>query len=185
MPTVITPKSLNDETPSRKIQKFAAQFNIGYPTELRLLRHQGADKFFVRVSLSNRHTFSTYHLKYFTAFEHPFTEKLLHFYRQQKESRPLWCYVHASSADSSRPVVRTTSERMVKAALFRALNAAGYDASGRSLDGSEKALQGTIRIAISEPKKVLQIEFGQLQDYLSQLLSNIVKRLHTFSKPSR
>lgn len=164
--------TLNDERPSKKVLDFAAKLDIGFPTAMRLLPRQHLAGLPFRISMSPRHTFSNYHTKFFGIYEHPFTEKLLHHYKQQKEARGLWCYVQAATGGHNSPaVVRTASERAAKAALFRALNAVGYDASGKSLDESKSPLRGTIRLVISEPKQALQLEFQQVTAQLVSVLS--------------
>lgn len=178
LPTVITHGNLQEFTPSDKASKFAAETRIAFPTALRLVPGQKFNDFPLRISACNRHVFSYYHIKYLVQYEHPLTDKTLHYYAQQRREKSLWCYVHGSSAsDGSNAVVRNTSERVVRAALFRALNAAGYDSSGRSLDGTKRDLRGTIRVAVSQPKAVLKIEFERLLGYLTKLVSDLSPRL--------
>ena len=132
----------------------------------------------LRVSLAPRNVFSLYHLKYLGQFEHPLISKLLYTYEQDKKTKPLWCFVQGlSAADGSNAVVRQTSERVVRAALFRALNAAGYDSSGKSLDGTKKELRGSIRVAVAQPKAVMKIEFDKLLGYLTGLVAKAIPRL--------
>ncbi|KAK3311357.1 uncharacterized protein B0T15DRAFT_72302 [Chaetomium strumarium] len=185
-PAVIAPKITNGVAPpSQKVMDFANKSKIKFPNALQLVPRQRLNDFPIRFSLSSSHVFSIYHLKYLSAFEHPLTEKTLHYYTKKKETRRLWSYVHASSAsDGSNAVVWSASERVARAALCRALNAAGYDASGNSLHG-EKSLRGTIRISIPEPKKIFKVEFGDLVDYLSKLLSDAIPRLSGHKRPSR
>ncbi|KAK4233084.1 hypothetical protein C8A03DRAFT_48258 [Achaetomium macrosporum] len=185
--TVITPRLMNGfAPPNQKVMNFAIKSDISFPNALQLVPRQRLKDFPMRLSISPSHVFSVYHLKYLSAFEHPLTEKTLHFYTKKKETRPLWSYVHASSAsDGSNAVVWSTCERVVRAALCRAMNAAGYDASGNSLDRKRTNLHGTIRIFISQPKKILKVEFGHLVDYLSKLLSDAIPRLSGHKKPSR
>jgi hypothetical protein len=125
----------------------------------------------MRLFMCSHHVFSYYHIKYLQAIEHSITDKILHFYAQQKLSRPLWCYVQCMATDSSNAVVRQSCERMVRAALFKALNSAGYDSYGKSLDGTGGKIQGTFRIHIAEPKAILKMEFQQLVDYLTTIVS--------------
>jgi hypothetical protein len=167
-----------DFTPSKKVLKFAADQKIAFPNALNLVPAQRLKDFHIRVLLSPHHVFSFYHLKYLAEFEHPLITKMLHFYAQEKQTKPLWCHIHGSStADGSKVVVRCASERMVRAALFRALNAAGYDSVGKSLDGSKRDLRGTIRIAIARPKDALKVEFDPLVEYLTGLVADAVPRL--------
>ncbi|KAK4155126.1 hypothetical protein C8A00DRAFT_13784 [Chaetomidium leptoderma] len=182
--TVITQKALQEFSPSEKVIKFAAEHNITFPSALRLVPGQKFAEFPMRFTCSNRHVFSYFHLKYLAQFEHPLTEKTLHFYTQQKQSRPLWCYVQGSSvSDGCNAVVRNASERAVRAALFRGLNAAGYDSSGRSLHGAGRSLRGTIRIGVSQPKAILKFEFDQLLGYVTRLVANAVPRLGGLPPP--
>ncbi|KAK4043770.1 hypothetical protein C8A01DRAFT_12721 [Parachaetomium inaequale] len=167
-----------DFNPSKKVLKFASDHRIAFPTAINLVPGQRVKDFHIRMHLCPHHTFSFYHLKYLAEFEHPLITKILHFYTQEKQTKPLWCYVQGSStADGSKVVVRCASERMVRAALFRALNAAGYDSIGKSLDGSKPDLRGTIRIAIPWPKAALKVEFDPLVEYLTGLVADAVPRL--------
>jgi hypothetical protein len=177
-PAVLTRKTMNGfAPPNQRIMDFASKSNIKFPNALQLVPRQKLNDFPIRFSISPSHVFSVYHMKYLSAFEHPLTEKTLHYYTEQKETRPLWTYVHASSAsDGSNAVVRSASERVARAALCRALKAAGYDASGHSLHGL-KNLRGTIRISVPEPKKIFKVEFGHLVDYLFRLLSPALPKL--------
>ncbi|KAL2128870.1 hypothetical protein VTI74DRAFT_8557 [Chaetomium olivicolor] len=170
--------------PSPKVQQFANDMNITFPAALRLLAGQKFNDFPLRFSTCKRHTFSFYHLNYLAVYEHPLTDKMLHFYAQQKQ-RPLWCYVQSSSTtDSSNAVVRRSCERMVKAALFRALRAAGYDASGTQLGYAGKGLYGTIRVFIMEPKTVLRIDFDRLVEYLTKLVKGSASQIYrNYPKP--
>ncbi|KAG7291635.1 hypothetical protein NEMBOFW57_001654 [Staphylotrichum longicolle] len=138
---------------------------------------QKTKDFPIRFYICKHHVFSFYHVKFLQAFEHPVIDKILHFYTQEKLSRPLWCYVQSTAADGSNAVVRQTSERAVRAALFKALNAAGYDSYGKSLDGRRRTIQGTLRIQIMEPKTILKVDFQQLVNYLTNLVSLGLPRL--------
>ena len=174
---------LDDFYPSPKVLKFAAQFNITFPDALRLVPGQKLDDFPIRLSICSRHVFSYYHLGFLNALEHPLTDKTLYFYAEEQQSKPLWCYVQASMADGSKAVVRHTSERFVRAALFRALNAAGYDSCGRRLDGTAGQIRGTIRIGVTQPKAILKVKFDRLIEYLSKLVAGAVPRLAGARKP--
>ncbi|KAH6855176.1 hypothetical protein B0I37DRAFT_49819 [Chaetomium sp. MPI-CAGE-AT-0009] len=187
----LSPQALQAFQPSERVAKFAADLKITFPFALRLMPGQNFKDFPLRVSITPRHVFSLYHLKYLGTFEHPLISKVLHTYEQDKKTKPLWCFVQGfSTADGSNAVVRQTSERVVRAALFKALNAAGYDSSGKSLDGSKKELQGSIRVAVSQPKAVMKIEFDKLLGYLTGLVANAIPRLDGSSlgppqRPSR
>ena len=181
-PRGATRPMIDEFHPSSKVLKFAEQFNMAYPDSLRLVPGQKFDDFPIRLSVCNRHVFSYYHLGFINALEHPLTDKTLHFYAQE-QSKPLWCYVQAAMADGSKAVVRHTSERVVRAALFRALNATGYDSCGRKLDGSAGQICGTIRIGVSQPRAILKVEFDRLVEYLSKLVASAVPRLAGARKP--
>ncbi|EAQ89883.1 predicted protein [Chaetomium globosum CBS 148.51] len=174
----LSPQALQAFEPSERVAKFAAEHKISFPFALRLMPGQKVKDFPLRVSIAPRNVFSMYHLKYLGPFEHPLISKVLYTYEQEKKTKPLWCYVQGfSTADNSNAVVRQTSERVVRAALFRALNAAGYDSFGKSLDGSKKDLRGSIRVAVAEPKAIMKIEFDKLLGYLTKLVANAIPRL--------
>ncbi|KAL2180824.1 uncharacterized protein P884DRAFT_49599 [Thermothelomyces heterothallicus CBS 202.75] len=182
-----TPHAAQGFSLSETAAKFARRANIGHPFALRILPGQKSKEFPIRISICPRHTFSFYHLKYLGPFDHPLIDKMIHFYTQEKRTKPLWCYVHGFSAtDGSNSVVRQSSERAVRAALFKALNAAGYDSHGRSLDGSKQNLHGTIRVTVLEPKAIMRkLDFEKLVGYLSGFVPDIVPRLSSSSpKPS-
>lgn len=184
--TVLTRSALLEFYPNEKALQFAAAHKIMFPGALRLMPGQKFEQFPIRISICDQHVFSYYHIKYLAQFEHPLTDKTLHFYSQQKQTRPLWSYVHGSSTtDGSPAVVRQTSERMVRAALFRALNAAGYDASGKSLDDAMTDLQGTIRVGVTQPKDIMKVDFEQLVEYLTKLVVVMVPRLHGHAKETQ
>ncbi|KAL2149940.1 hypothetical protein VTH82DRAFT_7616 [Thermothelomyces myriococcoides] len=174
-----TPHTAQGFSLSETAAKFARRANIGHPFALRILPGQKSKEFPIRISICPRHTFSIYHLRYLGPFEHPLIDKMIHFYTQEKQTKPLWCYVHGSSTtDGSNTVVRQSSERAVRAALFKALNAAGYDSHGKSLDGSKQNLHGTIRVAVLEPKTIMRkLDFEKLVSYMSGFVSDIVSRL--------
>jgi hypothetical protein len=175
----LSPQALQAFKPSERVAKFAAEHQISYPFALRLMPGQKFQDFPLRVSIAPRNVFSMYHLKYLGQFEHPLISKVLYTYEQEKKTKPLWCYVQGfSTADGSNAVVRQTSERVVRAALFRALNAAGYDSSGKSLDGSKKELRGSIRVAVAQPKAVMKIKFDKLLGYLTGLVAKAIPRLN-------
>jgi hypothetical protein len=177
--TVITKSALQEFYPNEKALEFATARKVMFPGALRLVPGQKFQQFPIRISICNKHVFSFYHMKYLDQFEHPLTDKILHFYDQQKKTRSLWSYVHGSSTtDGSPAVVRQTSERVVRAALFRALNAAGYDASGKSADGKMTDLKGTIRVGVSQPKDIMKVDFETLVEYLTKLVAAAVPRLH-------
>jgi hypothetical protein len=168
----------NELKPSEKVLKFAADSDIALPNALRMVPGQKFDSFPIRFHICTRHVFSPYHHKFLSEFEHPLTDKILHFYTQEKRTRPLWCYVHGTSAnDGSKVVVRNTSERVVKAALYQAMNSIGYDSFGKSLDGTKPELRGTIRVVVSQPKAILKVEFERLRGYLAKLVTEAVPRL--------
>ncbi|KAL2161245.1 hypothetical protein VTH06DRAFT_8465 [Thermothelomyces fergusii] len=174
-----TPHATQNFSLSETAAKFARRENIGHPFALRILPGQKSKEFPIRISVSPRHTFSYYHLKYLGPFDHPLIDKMIHFYTQEKQTKPLWCYVHGFSAtDGSNAVVRMSSERAVKAALFKALSDAGYDPHGKSLDGSKQDLQGTIRVSVLEPKAIMRnLNFDGLVSYLSGFIPDIIPRL--------
>jgi hypothetical protein len=183
-PTVITKSALLEFYPNEKALQFATAHKIMFPGALRLVPGQKFQQFPIRFSVCNMHVFSFYHMKYLAQFEHPLTDKTLHFYEEQKKTRSLWSYVHGSSTtDGSPAVVRQTSERMVRAALFRALNVAGYDASGKHMDGTMTNLKGTIRVGVSQPKEIMKVDFEKLVEYLTKLVAAAVPRLHGQLKP--
>ncbi|KAK4125004.1 hypothetical protein N657DRAFT_348234 [Parathielavia appendiculata] len=187
-PSAGTPKwQLQDEfTLSEKVIKFAKDSDIAFPNAPRLVPGQKFDKFPIRFFLCPRHAFSWHHTKFLSEFEHPLTDKILHHYTQEKRTRPLWCYVQGTSThDGSKVVVRNTSERVVKAALFQALNSIGYDSFGKSLDGTKSDLRGTIRIAVSQPKAILKVDFERLRDYLAKLVADAIPRLQGGFAPKR
>lgn len=174
-----TPNAAQNFSFSKTAERFARKANIGHPFALRILPGQKSKEFPIRISVCPRQTFSFYHLKYLGPFDHPLIDKMIYHYMKEKQSKPLWCYVHGFSAtDGSNAVVRQTSERTVRAALFKALNGAGYDSHGKSLDGSKQDLQGTIRVTIVEPKAIMKkFDFGRLVDYLAGFVPVMVPRL--------
>lgn len=176
VPTAIIRKTALAFVACDKVSRFAAESDIAFPNSLRRVRGQEKKEYHLAMSFCDRHAFSHWHMDYLGAYEHPLTEKILHEYKQRKEaSRPLWCYTHCPGAKPFRAkaVVRHTSERVVRAALWRALREAGYDRSGRSLDGTKKEFRGTIRIVISRPVDLLKIQFDRLVEYLTKLISHI------------
>lgn len=176
-PDLITPELRREYTPSQRVVEFANELRITFPSAMRLGPGQKTKDFPIRFYTCKHHVFSFYHVKFLQAYEHPLIDKILHFYTQEKLSRPLWCYVQSTATDGSNAVVRQTSERAVRAALFKALNAAGYDSYGKSLDGSRGKIQGTLRIHIMEPKAILKVDFQQLVNYLTNLVSLGLPRL--------
>jgi hypothetical protein len=182
-PRVITAKTFNDYTPSPKVLAFAAQHNIGFPSHLRRIFHRDAAKYPFLVSISDRQTFHFFHLNYLTRFGSALTDKTLYHYEQMARERPLWCYIQGtSSTDNSIVVVRRASERMVRAALFKAMNSLGYDAFGRpcQMEGNTKTkrepLRGTLRIMISTPKKALQVDFEEMVEYFQGVVVMAAKK---------
>lgn len=161
---------------SQRVLEFAAASDIGFQAELRVAPAQNFKDFAIRLSFSPKHIFSAYHTRYISAPEHPLTERVLSYYTQQK-SKTLWCQVQAPMPDGGNAVVRKTSERFVRGALVRALNAAGYDSTGKSLDGHGTELHGTIRIVVTQPKDILKVEFSKLLHYMTKLVSNTAPRL--------
>jgi hypothetical protein len=164
------PMRLTEFRPSPRAQQFAAETGITFPGALRLAPGQNFADFALRLATSPRHVVSYYHLIYLNVSEHPLADKILHGYTERMAAEPLWCYVQSSVADGSKAVVRTAAARMVRAALFRALNAAGYDSCGRGLDGTKGEISGTIRIVVSHPRDILKVEFARLVEYLTGLL---------------
>lgn len=173
---------MQDFVPNSTILGFAAKSKIAFPNALRKITNTNFPEYPLHFSACSRHVFSNYHLKYLAQYEHPLTEKTLHFYTE-KTSKPLWCYVQGSSGlDGSIVVVRTTSERMVRKALIHALNAAGYDLFGRTLDGKEGDLRGTIRVSIPKPKEMLKADFDGLVAHLTNsLIAQIIPRLRAIT----
>lgn len=171
--------------PNAKLIKLAAKSNISFSNALRKIPNDKPGEFPLHFTVSPEHVFSVYHTKYLGMFEHPLTAKILYTYTHEKKLNSLWCYVHGSlSQDSSTVVVRTTSERMVWKALSHALNAAGYDIYGRSLEGTTE-LRGTIRIAIPLPKTILKCSFDGLVAHLTDTVATqIIPRLRGEMKPS-
>ncbi|KAK4102074.1 hypothetical protein N658DRAFT_566219 [Parathielavia hyrcaniae] len=189
-PSAGTPKSHHHHhqgfTPGAKVARFAKRSNVAWPYAPRLVPGQQFQSFPIRFFLSERHAFSWSHAKYLSDYEHPLTDKILHHYAQEKRTKPLWCYVQGSAThDGSKVVVRNTSERVVRAALFQALNGMGYDSLGKSLDGTKLDLCGTIRILVMEPKATLKIEFERLREYLGKLVTNAMPRLQGVAAPKR
>jgi hypothetical protein len=180
---LITPHMRHEYNPSQKVLKFATELKITFPSAVQMVPGQKLDDFPMRFYLSSHHAFSYYHVKFLTAIEHPLTDKILHFYAQEKLHKPLWCYVQCTPTDNSNAVLRQSSERAVRAALFKALNAAGYDSNGKSLDGTGRSIQGTLRINITEPKGMMKVEFQRLVDYLTKIVSNNIPRLRGSPKP--
>ncbi|KAJ4298541.1 hypothetical protein N0V88_003571 [Collariella sp. IMI 366227] len=152
--------------------------NIGFPGSLLPIRGQKFKDFPLRFWVSKQQTFSLYHQNYLTMHEHPLTDKFLHSYAEKKRKRSLWVYVQGSSGtDSSNTVVRRSCERMFKTALFRALEAAGFEASGRKMGSHTEALHGTIRIYLQEPKAAMKVDFDSLVQYLTKLINNATPQL--------
>jgi hypothetical protein len=182
----ISPTAFSDEFfPNPKIVEFAAKSKIAFPNALRKVSNRRFKEYPLHFSVCGRHVFSGYHVKYLGMFEHPLTEKTLYFYTQEKKKKPLWCYVQGtSSQDGSTVVVRTTSERMVWKALIHAMNALGYDLSGNSLNGENEGLQGTIRISVASPKKILMTEFDGLVGHLTDsLVTQFIPHLKEHIRP--
>ncbi|KAK3900385.1 hypothetical protein C8A05DRAFT_17295 [Staphylotrichum tortipilum] len=161
---------------SQRVKEFAAASDIGFPGELRVVPAQNFKEFAIRIVFSPKQVFSAYHTRYLTSPEHPLTERILYSYTQQK-SRPLWCQVQAPSPEGGNAVVRKTSERFVRGALVRALKAAGYDSTGKSLDGHGTELYGTIRVVVTQPKDILKVEFDHLRGYMTKLIAYTAPRL--------
>ncbi len=173
-------RSVTAWKPSERVREFAAESKVGYPQELRLIPAQNFKDFAIRVAYSRNHVFSAYHMRHLGAPEYPLTERILYWYAQQK-SRALWCQVQAQSSDGGNAVVRKTSERYVRGALVRALKAAGYDSTGKSLDGHETEVYGTIRILVTQPKEILKVEFDELLRYMNNLIFHTAPRLKRFT----
>ncbi|KAL1843926.1 hypothetical protein VTJ49DRAFT_6869 [Mycothermus thermophilus] len=183
-PTITMPAPTNTNTnvqihPSRRVQNFLAKHSIALPGVERLLAGQNYQKFPLRVLVAPHHILNFYDLRYLDQREDPLTDKILDFYETKKRENPhLWTYVQGkASAEEHKVVVRHASERRARAALFRALDAAGYDKFGKSKDGSKVSLRGTFRILILKPKEALQVEFDELVEYFGKLLGNATRQL--------
>ncbi|KAK3938421.1 hypothetical protein QBC46DRAFT_390317 [Diplogelasinospora grovesii] len=179
----------NDYTTGLKVRELSRKFNIHPPIGLRLIKGQNFEKYPVRVSVCKQHTFSMYHMKYLGPTEQPLTDKFISFYAAKgRRDQPLWCYVQRNANDETRVVVQSTAGRRVRAAFIAALRINGYDKFGRPLpqesDGEEaqraaggdrnRQLYGTIRLNVFEPKKLMQLDFQELVNYLAE---HIKKRI--------
>lgn len=166
-----------------KVTKFRRNQKVFLPFSLRTI--PGQDKTSpVRVTFATCHTFSLYHIKYLGPCEHPLTQSLLDTYAEKRKARSLWVYAQASAVtDGSKAVVRQTSERVVRTAVFKALNAAGYDSSGYRMDKSGNLLYGTIRVIVIEPKKAMNMEFEKLVELLLSVFRKGVPGLRVLQNP--
>lgn len=172
--------------PSNRVAKFAKTSGIGFPDELRLVPRLRPNDYHVRISVSPKHVFSGYHVKYFNPNEHPLIEKFLYLYTQDHKTKPLWSYVHAAAFDGARSVVRTNSERMARKAFIHAMRALGYDSYGRALDGGRDDLYGTIRLQINDPKILLNAKFDSVVEvFKTSFTTHAIPRLKENTSPVR
>ncbi|KAH6630226.1 hypothetical protein B0J18DRAFT_93981 [Chaetomium sp. MPI-SDFR-AT-0129] len=166
-----------------KVIKFRKQHKVFLPFGLRTVPGHPL-KCPVRVTFTSAHVFSFYHIKYLGPCEHALTQMLLDEYAEKKRARSLWVYAQAASVtDGSKAVVRVTSERIVRTATLKALNAAGYDSTGSRLDGTGNLLYGTMRVLVLEPKAAVNMKFETLVELLLSVFRKGVPGLRVFQDP--
>ncbi|KAL2269492.1 hypothetical protein VTJ83DRAFT_1676 [Remersonia thermophila] len=173
--------------PSRRVKQFLFRHAIALPGVEKILAGHNYQKFPLRVFAAPQHVLNFYDLKYLDQREDPLTDKILDFYETKKRENPhLWTYVQGkTSAEEHKVVVRHASERRARAALFCALDAAGYDKLGNAKDGTKVPLHGTLRVLILKPKEALKVDFQDLVQYMSKLVGNAMRQLAVPPRPPR
>ncbi|KAK3335677.1 hypothetical protein B0T19DRAFT_15282 [Cercophora scortea] len=167
--------------PGPWILQKAAEYDLGFPPQFRLVKGQVPDAA-IRVLVSPKHCIAFTHMKYFTQLRHPLTDKFFGLYKAIMD-KPLWLQLKmVTDGNKSKSVVRSTSKRVVKKAFIQALKLHGYDSWGRARDkGAIKDLFGTVKLHISRPKEVTQTKFEDLVAFLSETIDRQIKS--TLSRP--
>ncbi|KAK4198424.1 hypothetical protein QBC40DRAFT_178657 [Triangularia verruculosa] len=162
------PSSVIWET-NQAVKDFAALHRITNIDALKTIPKQTKLKV-LRVYASRTHAFDPQHEQYLQYQEHSMTRKILWRCYEWKVKRPLWFYSTAVAADGCTAVMRRQSEGKAMAAIKAAVKANGFGIDGIELDGRGRVIYGTIRLVISSPRSLLDLEWSELVDYLASLV---------------
>lgn len=110
-------------------------------------------KFGIEVRFSPRHIISPYHLDFLDPRGHPMAPSMRERYAIKAQTQPLWVIMTASSA--TKAVVRLTAQRRLRASLYKALEAKGYDRYGKGKNGD---VTGTLDVFVRDPMRAVSVQ---------------------------